>query len=51
MGLTRDEARSSIRFSFGRYNTPAEISALADAVVESVRKLRLRSNQEARLAG
>ncbi len=51
MGLSRDEARSSIRFSFGRYNTAAEISALADAVVESVRKLRLRSNQEARLAG
>ncbi len=51
MGLSRDEARSSIRFSFGRYNTAPEISALADAVVESVRKMRLRSTQEARLAG
>jgi len=51
MGLSRDEARSSIRFSFGRYSTAAEISALADAVVESVNKLRLRSSQEARLAG
>ena len=51
MGLTRDEARSSIRFSFGRYNTPAEITALADAVVESVNKLRQRASKEARLAG
>jgi cysteine desulfurase len=51
MGLTRDEARSSIRFSFGRYNTAAEIEALADAVVESVGKLRLRHGKEVRLAG
>ncbi len=51
MGLNRDEARSSIRFSFGRYNTPAEISALVDAVVDSVNKLRHRSMKEARLAG
>jgi cysteine desulfurase len=51
MGLTRDEARSSIRFSFGRYNTAAEIAALADAVVESVNKLRQRRAKEARLAG
>ncbi len=51
MGLNRDEARSSIRFSFGRYNTAADVSALADAVVESVNKLRLRSHREARLAG
>jgi len=51
MGLSRDEARSSIRFSFGRYNTMAEISALSDAVVESVNKLRHRQSKEARLAG
>jgi cysteine desulfurase len=51
MGLSRDEARSSIRFSFGRYNTAAEVSALADAVVESVNMLRLRLHREARLAG
>ena len=51
MGLTRDEARSSIRFSFGRYNTAADIAALADAVVESVNKLRQRHAKEARLAG
>jgi len=51
MGLTREEARSCIRFSFGRYNTPSEIAALADAVVESVTKLRHRASKEARLAG
>ncbi len=50
MGLTRDEARSSIRFSLGRYNTQAEVDALSDAVVESVEKLRQRSKKEARLA-
>jgi cysteine desulfurase len=51
MGLTGDEARSSIRFSFSRYNTASEVAALADAVVESVEKLRRRNAQEARLAG
>jgi len=51
MGLSRDDARSSIRFSFGRYNTAAEITALTEAVVESVQKLRHRNVKEARLAG
>ncbi len=51
MGLTRDEARSSIRFSFGRYNTLSEVTALAEAVVDSVDKLRHRKAKEARLAG
>jgi cysteine desulfurase len=51
MGLSREDARSSIRFSFGRYNTATEVSALADAVVESVNKLRFRAIREARLAG
>jgi len=51
MGLTRSEARSSIRFSFGRYNSSAEMAALADAVVDAVNKLRLRNSKEARLAG
>ena len=51
MGLSRDEARSSIRFSFGRDNNAAEIAALADAVVDSVHKLRQRKAKEARLAG
>jgi cysteine desulfurase len=51
MGLSREEARSSIRFSFGRYNTSAELTALADAVVDSVNKLRQRTGKEVRLAG
>jgi cysteine desulfurase len=51
MGLTRDEARSSIRFSFGRDNSTAEITALTDAVVDSVTRLRQRNAKEARLAG
>jgi len=51
MGLTREEARSSIRFSFGRYNTPTEMAELVDAVVDSVNKLRQRASKEARLAG
>ncbi len=49
MGRTREEARSSIRFSFGRYNTEEEIDALSDAVITSVRQLRNRSSQERRL--
>lgn len=51
MGLTRAEARSSIRFSFGRYNTPAEMAALVDALADAVNKLRQRGTKEARLAG
>ena len=51
MGLSREEARSSIRFSFGRSNTLAEMAALTEVVVESVNKLRQRLSNEARLAG
>lgn len=49
MGLTRDEARSSIRVSFGRFTTWMEVEALREAVVECVTKLR--RGREARLAG
>ena len=48
MGRSREEARSSVRFSFGRYNTAAEIGALEDATVRAVEKLRREEN---RLAG
>lgn len=38
MGRTREEARSSVRFSFGRYNTMAEIADLVEAVSACVMK-------------
>lgn len=40
MGLTREQARSSIRFSLGRANTEDQVDALIEAVVESVAHLR-----------
>jgi cysteine sulfinate desulfinase/cysteine desulfurase-like protein len=40
MGLSREEARSSVRISFGRYNTSAEIDTLIEALSVSVEKLR-----------
>lgn len=48
MGRTKEEASSSVRFSFGRYNTVEEIDALADAVVASVRQLRAHKLREKR---
>lgn len=40
MGRSPAEARSSVRFSFGRYNTAEEVDQLSGAVVESVARLR-----------
>ncbi len=40
MGLTRQQAKSSLRFSLGRSNTPDDVSALADALHTSVARLR-----------
>jgi cysteine desulfurase len=40
MGLSRLEARSSIRFSLGRSNTIEQVDALIDALVDSVAHLR-----------
>jgi cysteine desulfurase len=48
MGRSRQEARSSVRFSFGRYNTVEEMKALVDATARAAEKLR---KEEKRLAG
>ncbi len=40
IGLTRDQARSSLRFSLGRANSEEEIDALTDAVAGCVAHLR-----------
>jgi cysteine desulfurase len=50
MGRTRSKARSSVRFSFGRYNAHADITALLDAVATAVNRLRIDSGRESRLA-
>ncbi len=40
IGLTREQAKSSIRFSLGRSNNAGQVDALIDAVAESVAHLR-----------
>lgn len=40
LGLTREQARSSIRFSLGRSNDASQVDALIEAVAESVAHLR-----------
>lgn len=40
MGLTKDEANSSIRFSLGRFNTEEEIKQTVDAVKQIITRLR-----------
>jgi cysteine desulfurase len=48
MGRSREEARSSVRFSFGRYNTREDVNTLLEAVVACVRQIR-SAKQETRL--
>ena len=40
MGLTDREASSSIRFSFGKFNTEAEVDYVTDVVPRAVKQLR-----------
>jgi cysteine desulfurase len=40
MGLTRERARASLRFSLGRSNTSEQVDALIDAVADSTAQLR-----------
>ncbi|MBV9009865.1 MAG: IscS subfamily cysteine desulfurase [Verrucomicrobia bacterium] len=43
MGLVNNEARASLRFSFGRFNTEADLERALDVVPRVVRKLRALS--------
>ena len=45
MGLSREQARSSVRFSLGPGQTAAQVDALVEAVVESAAHLRRISPQ------
>jgi cysteine desulfurase len=40
MGLSREEARSSVRFSLGRYQTREDVIALRAAIVDCMARLR-----------
>jgi cysteine desulfurase len=40
IGLTREQARSSVRFSLGRSNTVDQVDALIEAVAQVVAHLR-----------
>jgi cysteine desulfurase len=40
MHLPNERARSSLRFSFGRYNTEAELDKVLEIIPRIVRKLR-----------
>jgi cysteine desulfurase len=40
IGLSRERARASLRFSLGRSNTEDQVDALIDAVAESAAQLR-----------
>ena len=46
LGLPRALALGSLRFGLGRSNTPADVEAAADAVVEQVRRLRVLQARE-----
>lgn len=40
MGLPRPRVRSSIRFSFSRFNTPSQIEKATEIIIDTVRRLR-----------
>jgi cysteine desulfurase len=46
MGLTPDEARECVRFSWGRHSTLAEVDTVAEAVINHVQRIRTRRGKE-----
>lgn len=50
MGLPKDWSAASVRFGLGRHTTSAEVQTVAEAVAETVRRLRERSPLWARKA-
>ena len=48
IGLSCDEARSSIRLSLGRFNTGADVDAALDVIPRVVARLRALSPRYAR---
>lgn len=45
IGRSRDEAKSSLRFSFGRYSTIEDVDTLADAVIAAARQQSKRTKE------
>jgi cysteine desulfurase len=50
MGRTREDARSSVRFSLGRYNTAEDVKVLIDGVIACASRLRGARRLETSLA-
>ena len=50
MGLGKEQARATVRFSFGKYNSPEQALRAADIVAEEVAALRSTSDLFARAA-
>lgn len=46
MGLPRDAARSTVRFSFGRDNSAEDAATLADAVVQVTTRMRRQASRK-----
>ena len=39
LGLSEEQAKSSIRISYGRYNTEREVEQIVEAIVDAYRKI------------
>jgi cysteine desulfurase len=50
MGRTRDEARSSVRISFGAHQTGNDVRYLSDKLIPLIARLRSKKEVETRVA-